>query len=690
MREHAVPIRLARRLGYVTLQVHDLDAAIDMFVNQAQLQLNERADDAAYLGSAGAHHWVILRSDPGAEEGLTEIAFELDPAVTLEAASDHLREAGVPFERVGSVSSDRVRHRLCLADPDGFGVVLFRGMLRAPGPSAPRWVHLERVLHTAISVSDVTKSLHFYTEVVGLRESDWIEDTSVFLHATDRAHHSLVLQARPGKPRADHFCMQTQTFDDLMRARAVVKSAGLTLRDDLLKHAPSGSVGFYFEGLPPGLGIEFCHGHATVAPDHVAGTYARVLQAKDVWQPPTADRRRADEQSGPEPANAPLRGIRVLDLTGTMSGPFCTLLMAQLGARVDKIEPPAGDIVRSLMRGRHAGMTPIFLALNAGKRSAVLDLSRPGDRARLTALFPRYDVIVHNMRAAAAARIGLTEDGLRSAGSDAVLCEIAGFGTGPYADRPAYDDTIQAISGMAWLQGRNGRPEYVRSVVADKTAGLYAAVGVCAALAGRARGAPIRSVRVPMFETMVAYTMLEQLGGLTFEPPEGPALYPRATSAHRRPFATADGYVAVMLYTDRHWSAFLTWLGRDDLLADPKFTQTAARSLAIDEVYGFLARVLTERTTREWLEVFSELDVPASPVLSFDSLLADPHLAAVGTIVTEEHPTEGLVRRVRTPITFNGEPPPGLAPAPRLGADTEQILGAEGRTPELGVGGTQE
>jgi crotonobetainyl-CoA:carnitine CoA-transferase CaiB-like acyl-CoA transferase len=375
------------------------------------------------------------------------------------------------------------------------------------------------------------------------------------------------------------------------------------------------------------------------------------------------------------PANAPLAGIRVLDLTGTMSGPFCTLLMAQLGAQVDKVEPPAGDIVRNLMRGRTAGMTPIFLALNAGKRSAVLDLSAPQGRAQLIALFPRYDVIAHNMRPAAAARLGLTEDGLRSAGSDALLCEIVGFGPGPYQDRPAYDDTIQAISGMAWLQGRNGQPEYVRSVVADKTAGLYAAVGVCAALAGRARGVPVRSVRVPMFETLVAYTMLEQLGGLTFEPPEGPPLYPRAVSAHRRPFATADGYVAVMLYTDRHWVEFLTWLGRDDLLGDPKFTRTASRSLAIDEVYGFLAGVLAGRTTQEWLEIFGELDVPATPVLSFAHLLHDPHLTAAGTIATEQHPTEGLLRRVRTPLAFNSEPPPELAPAPRLGADTEDILG---------------
>ena len=281
------PPRLARRLGYVVLQVDDLAVATEMFVKQVQLQVNSRTDGAVHLGSGGDHHWVVLRSDDGEPRGLRTMGFELDESVSFEQAEAVLDEAGVPWARSTSpVAQDRVSDLLRLADPDGTTVELFRGMLSAPWPRAPRWVQLERILHTAIAVGDLQKSLHFYTAVMGLRESDWIEESSVFLHATDRYHHSLVLQARPGPPRVDHLCFQTETFDDVMRARAVVQRSGFELRDDLLKHAPSGSIGFYFHGLPEGLGIEFCHGHAVVEPGHRAGRFARVPQAKDVWQPP--------------------------------------------------------------------------------------------------------------------------------------------------------------------------------------------------------------------------------------------------------------------------------------------------------------------------------------------------------------------------------------------------------------------
>jgi catechol 2,3-dioxygenase-like lactoylglutathione lyase family enzyme len=279
--------RLAHRLGYVVLQVDDLAVATDMFVNQVQLQVNESTDDAVYLGSGTDHHWVVLRADEGEPRGLKTIGFELDEGVTFEQAEAVLDEAGVGFERsISPVAQDRVGKLLRLADPDGTTIEIFRGMLAAPWPRAPRWVQLERILHTAIAVGDLEKSLHFYTAVLGLRESDWIEETSVFLHTTDRYHHSLVLQSRPGPPRVDHLCFQTETFDDVMRARAIVKNSGYELRDDLLKHAPSGSIGFYFEGLPKGLAIEFCHGHAIVEPDHQASRFSRVAQAKDVWQPP--------------------------------------------------------------------------------------------------------------------------------------------------------------------------------------------------------------------------------------------------------------------------------------------------------------------------------------------------------------------------------------------------------------------
>lgn len=370
----------------------------------------------------------------------------------------------------------------------------------------------------------------------------------------------------------------------------------------------------------------------------------------------------------------PLTGLRILDLTGTMSGPYCTLLLAQLGASIDKVEPPAGDITRSLMRGRNETMTPIFLGLNVGKRSVVLDLRTAENRARLASLLPRYQAVVHNMRPAAAARLGLTEEGLTEAGSSALLCEIVGYGPGPYENRPAYDDTTQAISGMAWVQGRGDQPEYVRAAVADKTAGLYAALAICAALLGREHGSATRTVRVPMFETMVAYTMVEQLGGLTFEPPEGPPLYPRTMSPARRPYPTADGFIGVMLYTDKHWSTFLRWLGRDDLAGDPMYITVSGRSLHIDEVYEFLGEQLKRYTTQEWLDVFDELDVPATRTHSFQDVLDDPHLQKTGSIVIEEHPTEGLVRRVRAPFLFDGHGLDDPSPAPTLGQHTTVVL----------------
>jgi crotonobetainyl-CoA:carnitine CoA-transferase CaiB-like acyl-CoA transferase len=375
---------------------------------------------------------------------------------------------------------------------------------------------------------------------------------------------------------------------------------------------------------------------------------------------------------------APLDGVRVLDLTGTMSGPYCTLLLAQLGASVDKIEPAGGDVVRHLTAGRTAQMSPIFLALNAGKRSIVLDFHSDLDREVLKRALSQYDVVVHNMRPQAAARLGLTVEGLADAGSDALLCELVGFGPGPYQSKPAYDDTIQAISGLAWVQGNGTQPAYVRSAVADKTAGMFAALAICAELVAGATGASPRSVKVPMFEAMVAFTTVEQLGGLTFEPPTGPALYPRTASPSRRPFATKDGYVSLMLYTDQHWAAFLRHVGRADLVEDYRFASLGGRTAHIDEAYGFVAEELGRRSTAEWLKSLDDMDVPHAPVNSLEDLLEDQHLAEVELFAEVEHPTEGRIRTVRAPFLFNGRRTKDLAPAPSLGQHTASFIAASG------------
>jgi len=381
----------------------------------------------------------------------------------------------------------------------------------------------------------------------------------------------------------------------------------------------------------------------------------------------------------PVGARGPLEGLRVLDLTGTMSGPFCTLLLAQLGASVDKIEPPAGDVVRHLAPGRTEGMSPIHLALNAGKRSIVLDFSRPSDREILLRSLPDYDVVIHNMRPSAASRLGLTAAAMAEAGSKAVLCELVGFGPGPYEQRPAYDDTIQAEYGLAWVQGNGADPAYVRTAVADKTAGMYAALAICAELASQRAGGSPRSVKIPMFETLVAFTTVEQLGGLTHVPASGPALYSRTASPYRRPFATRDGHVSLMLYTDRHWQRFLGTVGRADLIDDPRFATLAGRTRHIDEVYSLVAGSLRDRTTAEWLEVLNQIDVPHARVHSLSDLMGDPHLVTVALFREHEHPTEGVIRSVRAPFLFDGARPGDLSPAPTLGQHSAGFASADDR-----------
>ncbi|WP_426516073.1 CaiB/BaiF CoA transferase family protein [Diaminobutyricibacter sp. McL0618] len=366
--------------------------------------------------------------------------------------------------------------------------------------------------------------------------------------------------------------------------------------------------------------------------------------------------------------------MRVLDLTSTMSGPFCTLLLAQLGAFVDKVEPPTGDVLRRVPGGKSPTMSPMFLAFNAGKRSIALDLGVESNRELLRRSFARYDVIVHNMRPSAASRIGLTTTDLTEMGATAVLCEIVGYGPGPLQDQPAYDDTIQAASGMAWVQGNGAAPEYVRTAIADKTAGIYAALAVCAELAGRAAGGAPRSVKIPMLETLAAYTTIEQLGGLTFDPPTGPALYARTASPDRRPYATADGHISVMIYTDRHWRAFLAEVGQADLVTDPRFATLEGRTTNIDEVYAFVAEHIGRRTTADWITTLRRIDVPHASVNSIGALFDDEQLAAVGMFPLKGHPTEGLIQTARSPFLFDDQPLSSPGYAERLGASTASFI----------------
>jgi 2,3-dihydroxy-p-cumate/2,3-dihydroxybenzoate 3,4-dioxygenase len=278
---------LVNRLGYVSLNVSDLEEAITLFSESGQLQLNRRTEDRAYLGSGQEHHWVELRSDPSVPEGLLRIALVIDQDATFEDVEKILVGEGVAYKRGSTFREDFIQEWIRFTDPDGTEVEIFRGMAGVAGAPQPKWAKLERLVHVAVSTNDWDQSLDFYTRVLGMGVSDFIEDTTAFIHASDGAHHTLVLQRRPGPRVVNHVCFQTETFDDVMRARAIVRRAGLELRDDLIRHQTSGSIGFYFEALPQGLGLEFCFEHGQVTPGaHQPRTFVRTIQAKDVYEPP--------------------------------------------------------------------------------------------------------------------------------------------------------------------------------------------------------------------------------------------------------------------------------------------------------------------------------------------------------------------------------------------------------------------
>ncbi len=372
----------------------------------------------------------------------------------------------------------------------------------------------------------------------------------------------------------------------------------------------------------------------------------------------------------------PLDGVRVVDLTTVVAGPYATQLLADLGADVVKVESPGGDPARDLGPRVHDGMAAVFLNCNRAKRSVVLDLTDADSRRLLKRLTDRADVFVHNLRPDSARRCGADAETLRAGHSELVHCAIRGFGsTGRYRDLPAYDDIIQAASGMAGQQEWTaGAPAYVVSAVGDKVSGMTAALAIAAALHGRAQTGEGATIEVPMAESVAAFGMLEHLWGRTFVPPRGEARYPRMSTVLRRPFATADGYISVVVYSKQNWERFFEMIGRADLADDPRFDTLAGRTEHLDELYTLVGDHIAKATTAEWFDRLTAAGIPAVPYNRVDDLFDDPHLADVGFWQEVEHPTEGALLQVSTPVTFDGVRLPLGVPAPRLGADTEAVL----------------
>ncbi len=372
-------------------------------------------------------------------------------------------------------------------------------------------------------------------------------------------------------------------------------------------------------------------------------------------------------------SRGPLAGIRVVDLTAMVMGPYCTQIMADMGADVIKVEPPAGDNTRYISVGPAPGMSGVYMNVNRGKRAVVLDLRTEEGKTALQTLIGTADVFIHSMRSKAITKLGFGYGDVATINPSIVYTNCYGYGRrGPYRDRPAYDDTIQAECGIPAVQEQlTGEANYVGTIMADKVAGLTALYATMMALFHRERTGEGQEVEVSMFETMASFMLVEHANGAMFDPPLGPAVYPRTVAPNRRPYPTKDGHIAALIYNDKHWNAFV------DAVRPPWATETYAtlerRANEIDTVYGLIAQTMLERTTDEWMTLFGELEIPAAPINTPGALFDHPHLNAVGLFETVET-AYGPVRMPGVPTWFSRTPGQIAGPTRELGADTAEVL----------------
>jgi crotonobetainyl-CoA:carnitine CoA-transferase CaiB-like acyl-CoA transferase len=378
-------------------------------------------------------------------------------------------------------------------------------------------------------------------------------------------------------------------------------------------------------------------------------------------------------------STGPLRGVRVLDLTTVVMGPSATQMLGDLGADVVKIETAGGDSMRWVGPWRTPGMGPLFLQANRNKRSVVLDLKSPDGKAKAAALAEQADVLVSNVRPQGLARLGLDYEGVRAINPKIIYCSAVGYGSGgPSAGKAVYDDLMQAASGVAGLFGVvDGAPRYAPINICDRVVGLYVANAVTAALYHRLSTGEGQEIEAPMFETMAQFVLADHMGGGAFVPPVGPMGYKRLLSRTRGPYPTKDGYLALVVYTDKHWRAFTDLIGEPDLLdKDPRFASQETRTRHAEDAGRYLSERLPARTNAEWLALLHGIDIPACPVNAIEDLFDDPHLKAVDFFETVEHPTEGPLMNPRFPVRFSASPADVRRLAPNLGEHNAEVLGA--------------
>jgi crotonobetainyl-CoA:carnitine CoA-transferase CaiB-like acyl-CoA transferase len=373
----------------------------------------------------------------------------------------------------------------------------------------------------------------------------------------------------------------------------------------------------------------------------------------------------------------PLEGVKVVDMTTVLMGPYATQMLGDYGADVIKVESLEGDVTRLIGPTRHPGMGPVFLNTNRSKRSIALDLKKTGGRGAVLRLIQSADVLIYNVRPQAMVRLQLGYDVVSEINPRLIYAGVFGFGQdGPYAAKPAYDDLIQGATALPALMAQTGDgiPRYVPNALVDRIVGLTAVGAICASLVHRDRTGRGQRLDIPMFETMAGFVMGDHMGGLTYEPPLDKGGYARHLSRDRRPYKTADGYICVIVYNDKQWASFFEATNRDDLRSDPTFSTFAGRSTNIDTVYAELARVFKTRTTAEWIDLLTKADIPVMPMHDLESILQDPHLASTGFFPVVDHPSEGKIRSMKTSARWSETPSEPSRLAPRLNEHGSEIL----------------
>jgi crotonobetainyl-CoA:carnitine CoA-transferase CaiB-like acyl-CoA transferase len=375
--------------------------------------------------------------------------------------------------------------------------------------------------------------------------------------------------------------------------------------------------------------------------------------------------------------SGPLTGIRVLDLTTVVMGPFATQILGDFGADVIKVEPLEGDVMRQAWPFKHPGMGSIYLNTNRNKRSVALDLKNPAALAACLAIARTADVLVYNIRPQAMARLHLSYEEIRAINEKIIYVGCFGFSQrGPYAAKAAYDDMIQGAAGIPWLLKKQGaaEPRYAPMIVADRSVGQQVASAVSAALYYREKSGKGQRVDVPMFEHLLQMILGDHLGGYTFEPQHGDPGYHRILAPDRRPYQTKDGYVCALIYNDKQWKAFLGIVGKPEMMQDPNYATQEARSRNYGTAYAFVAEQMKKRPTAEWIAALEKGDIPVQRMNSLDDIVADPHLAAIGYLRSVEHPSEGRIKALGVPSEWSESSPEYRRHAPRLGEHTREVL----------------